>query len=167
MTRFSLTPFVLALAFSFGISQSHADSHAEGMSGEDMFTQCGIGAMIFPDKPVLAVISNVTWDSGTTAVSSGLSDAGCSGSKMEAASLIYQKYSAIEVETASGSGEHLSALMDIYGCNSESQKVVLLDTRQDFAKVVSQSTYSSLERLEKAKVYFEIVDGNANSSCAI
>lgn len=35
-----------------------------------IYTQCGLGAMIAPHTPVVAAITNVTWDLGTTAISS-------------------------------------------------------------------------------------------------
>ncbi len=33
----------------------------------DIFTECGIGAMIAPNNEAVAAVTNVTWDCGTTA----------------------------------------------------------------------------------------------------
>jgi len=135
-------------------------------SFEDMYMECGLGAMFFDENKTLAAITNVTWDSGTTAISSGLSEAGCNGSKFKSAMLIIKKYAAIEVETASGSGEHLAALMDIYSCDVDSRKVVLADTREGFAKLVAAPTYSSSSQFEKAKAYHKMLDEYVTRSCA-
>lgn len=154
--------FVAVLTLNFG------SSAIAGISGEDMFSQCGIGAMIFPDKPTLAVISNITWDSGTTAVSSGLSDAGCSGSKMQAATLIYQKYAALELETVSGSGVHLTTLMDIFQCGEDDRADIVSGLRQDFATILSdQAGYNEASQLDKAKAYYNLVGKNLGDSCTI
>ncbi len=32
----------------------------------DIYTECGLGAMIAPKNPTVAAITNVTWDLGTT-----------------------------------------------------------------------------------------------------
>lgn len=146
---------------------STPQAFAEKMSAEDMFTQCGIGGMLFSEKPVLAAISNVTWDSGTTAVSSGLSNNGCSGSEYQAASLVYNQYASIESETATGSGQHLTALMDIYGCNAPSQQTVLSSVRNDFSNIVATPEYSSLSQVSKSKLYFNSLNINIAKSCII
>jgi hypothetical protein len=55
-----LLPFVL-LAASFN---AYADS---GRSFGDIYKECGLGAMIFPDDPLAAIFTNVTSDLGSTA----------------------------------------------------------------------------------------------------
>ena len=120
-----------------------------------MYTKCGIGAAIFHDNGTWAAVSNVTWDSGTTAVSSGLSKSGCDNKRTKSASLIFKKYAAIESETASGSGQHLTALMDLNQCNDQSQKVIMNGIRNDFSGMIEVSgTYDSLSQLDKAKNYY-------------
>lgn len=156
------TSLIIVTSFCFSMVQNANAAY----SFEDMYTNCGLGAMFFDENETLAAITNVTWDSGTTAISSGLSEAGCNGSKFKSAMLIIKKYAAIEVETASGSGEHLAALMDIYGCDIESQKVVLTDTREGFAKLVAAPTYSGSSQFEKAKAYHMMLDENITRSCA-
>lgn len=66
-----------------------------------------------------------------------------------------------------GSGTHLAALMDIYDCNTKSRASTLSNIRADFSKAVSGVAYSSSDRLEKAKAYFEIVDRSVNNSCTV
>ncbi|MFT7675962.1 MAG: hypothetical protein ACI845_004389 [Gammaproteobacteria bacterium] len=143
-------------------------TNAIAVSGEEMFTKCGIGAMIFKENGTLAAISNVIWDSGTTAVTSGLAGAGCNGMEMEAeaASMIYQKYAALEEETASGKGQHLAALMDLYQCDSGDRAAVVSGIREDFTSMVSgQQAYNSASQLDKAKSYFDLVSKNMNGNC--
>lgn len=48
----------------------------------DIYTDCGLGALIAPNNGAVAAVTNVTWDSGTTAVSSDASSAeSCKGGK--------------------------------------------------------------------------------------
>ena len=39
----------------------------------DIYTECGLGAMIAPNNEAVAAVTNVTWDLGTTAISSDAS----------------------------------------------------------------------------------------------
>jgi|APSaa5957512622_1039677.scaffolds.fasta_scaffold420405_1 hypothetical protein len=46
------------------------------------FRNCGLGAMIFDEEPIGAIISNIVWDLGTTATtSSSMSPDSCAGSE--------------------------------------------------------------------------------------
>ncbi len=155
---------VLVFSFSFLAASSPAKA---ALSGEYIFTKCGLGGMVFPDKPVLALTLNFTYDLGTTALTSGVLESGCSGSSYQSAKLVYEKYAAIEAETAIGSGEHVAALMDIYGCDSKASEAVMAQTRVGFAEMVGSSNYSEISRLQKVKTYHQIVDRAALSNCTI
>jgi hypothetical protein len=169
MLKNKLVKLILSSIFAF-VGLVSLSTNAVAVSGEEMFTKCGIGAMIFKENTTAAAISNVIWDSGTTAVTSGLAGAGCNGMEMEAeaASLIYQKYAALEEETASGQGQHLTALMDIYQCENGGRATVVSGIREDFTSMVSdQQTYNSTSQLDKAKSYFDLVSKNMNGNCAV
>ncbi len=74
----------------------------------DIYTECGLGAMIAPRNEAVAAVTNVTWDLGTTAVSSNVSSPdSCSGGKQKAAAFIHDAYASLKTDLASGYGAHL------------------------------------------------------------
>lgn len=71
----------------------------------DIYTDCGLGAMIAPKTPGVAAVTNVTWDLGTTAVSSNISSPdACVGGKEKTAAFIHDSYSSLEEDLAKGDG---------------------------------------------------------------
>jgi hypothetical protein len=93
---------------------------------------CGIGAMIFDDNGTAAAISNIIWDLGTTAVSSNISsDSSCKGSRVAAAQFINDTIVTIEEETVSGHGEHLTAALNMMGCDAEAHSAIIEQVRTD------------------------------------
>lgn len=122
------------------------------------WTRCGIGAMIFPTTPVGAVISNVIWDLGTTAVTSAASSKNtCEGKDVQAALFIQETYANLEEATARGEGAHLTAMLDIFGCETGSHQGIISAVRSDFAEVVSQPGYAEQAAQEKAATYYSLV----------
>ena len=68
----------LLLVFS-AFSVVHSE---EVESIENAYVQCGIGAAIFKNNKTAAIISNIIWDLGTTAISSQTSSPEtCEGKK--------------------------------------------------------------------------------------
>jgi len=126
----------------------------------DIYTECGLGAMIAPRNPAVAAVTNVTWDSGTTAISSDATtpDA-CKGGKSKAAAFMLESYPSLERDLAQGTGEHLSTLLNIVGCEEASQSEISLALRQDFAEIVSRDGYSTQTRYEKVEGLFNIFTG--------
>ena len=158
---------VLALSAA-ALFASSSVTMAEGMTGEDMYTKCGIGAMLFSDKPVFAAVSNVIWDSGTTAVTSGLAGAGCTGTSAQSAAFILKSYASLESETVDGKGQHLAALMDIYQCDMASRANVINGVRADLAnELQDQLAYNQASQLDKAKAYHNSVTTNVATSCNV
>lgn len=131
-----------------------------------IYTQCGIGAMIFKTNETLAAISNITWDLGTTAFSSNMSsDENCKGSAVAKASFIHSAYTALEQDIAKGEGQHLNALMDIMKCDSNVRQDVVKSMRTDFAKTVSNVAYSTATAQQKSKQLYDMTNTGKAASC--
>ena len=100
----------------------------------EIYTQCGLGALIAPRSDAVAAVTNVTWDSGTTAISSDSSSPeSCKGGKEKAAAFIFDAYPSLESDLAAGSGEHLMTLVKIAGCQPAVELDVAASLRSDFA----------------------------------
>lgn len=134
-----------------------------------IYLECGLGALLFPTNETLAAITNVTWDSGTTAVSSNVSSADtCAGGKKKTAAFIMQSYAQLEQDLARGQGTHVSALMVAAGCPSQAQASLTAGMRQDLAVQVSAPAYASATRYDQAKVMYEQFTQRAEAaSCSL
>ena len=133
-------------------------------SGPQPFTECGIGAQLFPDTHWAAVTSNVIWDVGTTAViSATASPETCNGKSAQAAKLIYDTYDNILEDTAKGDGEYVVALMQVYGCSVESHDELINAVRTNFSSTVSEDDYVDMSKLKKAEAYFNVIDTEVRS----
>lgn len=126
---------------------------------KNAWTQCGIGAAIFPSTGWAAAISNVWWDLGTTATSSSSStESQCAG-KGSMGVLIYENYAKVEEETAIGQGAHLNAMMSILGCDDSVQENMIQDVRSDLLLHVKDPSYSKKSKLEKSEaLYNNLID---------
>lgn len=140
-------------------AQDEKDEKEPG-SGPNPFTDCGIGAALFPNTHWAAVTSNVIWDVGTTAViSATASPETCSGSGAKAAKFINDTYDNVLEDTARGDGEYVSTLLEIYSCPSSAQDQIVAAVRGDVANLLAADDYGALTQLQKAERYFLIVDG--------
>jgi hypothetical protein len=127
-------------------------------SGPNPYSDCGIGAALFPEHKVLAVTSNVIWDIGTTAVTSATaSPETCSGKKATAAKFILESYESLAEETARGQGEHLAALMNILEVDAAKQAGVIANLRAQMSEKVTQPGYNSANKLDKSNDYYTSV----------
>ena len=127
----------------------------------DIFTDCGIGAMIAPNNDAVAAVTNVTWDLGTTAISSNISSPDtCVGGKGRTAAFIYQSYESIVSDLSKGKGEYLDALMLVSGYAKEDCAQAVEFLRQDLAVAVSNATYGKMSRFEKAEQLFNLLYGS-------
>lgn len=130
------------------------------------WSDCGIGAMIFPNNDTAAIISNIIWDLGTTAVTSAeASKQTCKGHNVVAARFVYRSYANLEQETAVGTGEHIVAVLNILGCPNDSEQHIAMAVRKDFAAVLQNPQYTSWNRLEKAKSYYNILKSDTRGFC--
>ncbi len=169
---FAAAVFCLATPF-----QVYADAPAQDAKpkleraskddGLNLFTDCGIGAMIFDETKWAAVISNVIWDAGITATTSAVSSKNtCEGKRVVAALFINETYVNIEEETASGSGSHVTAMLNILGCDSSAQKDILASMRTDFSKSVNTASYVQKSNTEKAQEYYLLLDKKVSGQYA-
>lgn len=157
----------VALVMAMGTTTAYAQAG----SGPNPYRDCGIGAALFPNTTWAAVSSNVIWDVGTTAViSATASPETCQGSSAQAARFINEAYDSVVEATARGEGEHLVALLEIYGCSAESQTGIVKAIRSDVGTSIGDADYATLAPVEKAEQYFLIIDSeiraNHGASCS-
>nr|CBA27222.1 hypothetical protein Csp_A01200 [Curvibacter putative symbiont of Hydra magnipapillata] len=135
-------------------------------SGPSPYTECGIGASIFKDTDWAAATSNVTWDLGTTALSSAsYSPEMCSPKKVKAAMLIRDNYAQISEEIARGQGDHLSAALEVFGCSAVAQPVAATQVRGEFGRMVSTSSYGGQSQIQKAGQMYQVIQSAAQGRC--
>lgn len=182
ISRFTIVGVAMALAAVSAQAQEAAPAAASSApapasvitpdkapgTGPNPFTDCGIGAALFPNTHWAAVTSNVIWDLGTTAVTSATaSPQTCSGKKVAAALFIQESYERLAEETAQGHGEHLATVLNIMECRGEHQAGAMVTTREAMASVVSQPSFGALPRIEKAARFYNAVEAAASKSCAV
>lgn len=140
-------------------------------SGPQPYTDCGIGASLFPDTKWAAVSSNVIWDIGTTAVASAtLSPETCKAKDATVAKYILDTYDNVVEETAIGEGEYVTAMLGMYGCDAAAHNNIISSIRSDFGEKLSESSYASLTNIQKAASYFNsltsVVNNKYSSNCS-
>jgi hypothetical protein len=129
------------------------------------WTECGIGGAVgslIKDNPtaskVIASVSNITWDWGTTATTSAVSTPDlCANKSVAAAKFINDTYGNLETETANGQGQNLSTLLDIVEVNGQARAEVTATVRKEFAAVVSSESYLNMTKTQKAQAYHSIL----------
>jgi hypothetical protein len=132
------------------------------------WTDCGIGALIFSKsgaaaKP-LAAISNIIWDLGSTgSTSSSSSPDTCAGADVSAAMFIQENLNVIEEQVAIGSGDHLAAVLDIYGCNTDIQSVISTELRKSFQSTTATPAYWTANQAEKAEAIWKQLSTHVSS----
>lgn len=119
-----------------------------------IYTQCGLGGLIAGSVPVLAVITNITWDLGTTAISSeATTPESCHGGAAKTAAFINESAPQLEQDLARGQGQHLAALLELSGCSAAAQPAITTALRNDLSVVLStpgaaaRSSYQQAEGL--------------------
>lgn len=123
----------------------------------DIYTECGLGAMIAPKNETVAAITNVTWDLGTTAISSNVSSPDtCQGGNKKAAAFIYDAYEHIEKDLARGSGTYLDTLLALSGCQAGARPAITSALRADFSNVVANPGYAGMARYDQASGLYDI-----------
>ena len=128
----------------------------------EIYTDCGIGGMIAPRSDAVAAVTNVTWDLGTTAISSNISSPdSCSGGQAEKAAFIHDSYDALELDLASGHGTYLDALAALAGHEGQAQQRFVTAVRAGFAKLVAAPDYHEQNRFAKAEALYNLVNGES------
>lgn len=163
---------LLGVSLVFGLSASadenKPESEAKSQSKHEninLFSDCGIGAALFPETPFAAVSSNIIWDWGTTATSTFLSTPeSCKNRAAKVAVLINDTYKNFEEETVVGSGSHLTAMMDIMECDTGIRNELVNDIRADFKVNISKEGFDKKSHVEKANDYYQSVIKNVEFS---
>ena len=147
--------FVLAvLVLSPTVSMA---SGAQG-SGANPYTECGIGAALFPSTGWAAVISNVIWDLGSTALSSAITTPEhCNAKKVKTAKLILETLPELEKDIAMGNGKYLAALNNTMGCNTAAQGAINANIRASYVSVVSDKAYGTKSNIARANDLYHSV----------
>lgn len=138
---------------------------AQGNSDLNPWQHCGIGAAIFDDNETAAAISNVIWDSGTTAVTSAtVSPETCSSEEIDVANYIDITNDALTAELAMGDGDHVSGLLAVAGCTANADRVVSA-MRGSIAEVPAD--YATLPHADQAYATYEALEaaGWQDGSC--
>ncbi len=156
-----------AVLLVLGYSSAVSAADKEPGSGPSPYRDCGIGAALFPNTSWAAVSSNVIWDIGTTAViSATMSPETCSGAEAAAARFINDTYDSVVEETAKGQGEHLTALLEIYGCDSSAHSDIVYAIRAEVGAAVIDESYALMTHLQKAEQYFRVVNTQVRTAYA-
>jgi hypothetical protein len=159
--------FLVAAGMAATPIASAAEQDKTPGSGPNPYTDCGIGAALFPNTHWAAVTSNIIWDLGTTAVTSATSSPQtCKGKNLQAAMFIGTTYDELAEETAAGKGRHLSAMLNLFGCSADRHAGAILQVRATMGKAVAASGYADLSHIDKASTYFNAAEKAVANSCA-
>ena len=145
-----------------------------GMAREfgEIYTDCGVGGLIgsaIGSKEdtlanVAAVVTNITFDLGTTAISSNTTSPDtCARGKEKTAAFIYESYESLETGVASGHGVYLDALVALSGHEGEARERFVAALRSGFAKLVAAPEYPEQDRFTKSEALYNLVYEQAES----
>ncbi len=134
---------------------------SSSMAG-NLWVECGLGGVIGSmvggkAGNVIATVTNVTFDLGTTATTSDISSPDlCANREAASAKFINDTYKSLEAETANGQGSNLSTLLDIAETDVMMRDMVVSQLRAGFAKEVASSEFSSMTDTQKAQIYHRV-----------
>lgn len=153
---------VLAISVAF-VGTANAER-----SFADIYAECGLGAMFFPEADqnsrTLAIITNITWDAGTTAISSEFTTPdSCKGGAVTTAKFINETAGELEMDLAMGKGDYLDATMSLMGCSANANAADVM--RDEFANVAN-SVYWTGTQFDRAEALFNISQ-KVSVSCQI
>lgn len=136
---------------------------AEDKDFGQIYSECGLGGIFGSavndreTSKIVAVITNVTWDLGTTASTSAYSsESTCANKKVRVANFINQSYEKLEKELAQGEGTYLDALTNLVFEEKAANAEYIAALRAKFATVVAEDGYSKLSRYEKVEKLYSI-----------
>ncbi|WP_420208310.1 DUF3015 family protein [Candidatus Electronema sp. JC] len=153
MRRNTMKTATLAFAASLLLAQA-----AGAREFADIYTDCGLGALIAPRTPAVAAVTNVTFDLGTTAIISNVSSPEtCQGGKALAAAFINDAYEPLEADLARGQGKYLDSLAVLAGVREEGKTAFADSLRKNFAGSIAAEGYADRSRFEKAENLYNLV----------
>jgi hypothetical protein len=143
------------IAAAMGMAALPATAKGVPGSGPNPFSDCGIGAALFENN-VLATISNILWDLGTTGVTSATaSPETCNGKTVETAQFIIENYNQLAEETARGNGDYLTGLLDIAEVAEVERADVVAGLRAHMASVTAQPEHAKASLVEKSTALYQ------------
>ena len=145
---------IFAAAVFVGLLMS-TGAQARGLG--EMLEECGFGAMVFPEKPTNALISNLLFGVGATTTSGITTPSWCKGGEASVAVIIHESYEQIEKEIAAGQGQYLSLLSDLVKGEEQTEEEFVAQLRVEFTQFVSQPKFASLERADKIEALYDMV----------
>jgi hypothetical protein len=153
MRKNTLKTVTLTFAASLLLAQA-----AGAREFADIYTDCGLGALIAPRTPAVAAVTNVTFDLGTTAIISNVSSPEtCQGGKALAAAFINDAYEPLEADLARGQGKYLDSLATLAGVRDEGKAAFASGLRKEFAASVAAEDYAGKNRFQKAENLYNLV----------
>lgn len=148
-----------------GLTSTSAFSQEKSV--ENAFAECGIGAAIFKNNETGAIISNIIWDLGTTALSSQISSPdSCEGASETAARFIDKSYHALEEEVVKGEGVYLTALLDIVGCPASAKASAAQNMQASFHGALKSGELSAASSNDKSVMMGRMLDQTAMTVCS-
>jgi hypothetical protein len=133
----------------------------------EIYTQCGLGGLIAGSVPVVAVITNITWDLGTTAISSAVSSPEtCRNPEARTAAFINEAAPKLEQDLARGQGAHLTALLELSGCPASAQPAITDALRVDLALRLSSPAAAGRTSYQQAASFHEMYTGRIQADYA-
>ncbi len=148
----------LASLFAFS-----SGAQADRNFGE-IYTDCGLGALIAQGindegtADIVAIVTNITWDLGTTAVSSNItSPNSCARGDAKTAAYILKSYAQLEKDLVLGNGRYLDALAEVTEVAPMDRPEFAKTIRAEFAKQAASPDYEMLSRQKKAEQLYNIV----------
>ena len=152
----------LVVALVLGTNLQAKDSDK---SFGQIYTDCGIGGLItspFSEgvgHDFFAVLSNIVWDLGTTAISSNISsvDTCASGKKEKVAAFINSSYQELEKDLAKGEGVYLDTLVSMAKPENMDNTSYKTQLRTNFSNIVSSVDYEKMNQYQKSESLYNIV----------
>lgn len=137
----------------------------------EIYRECGLGAIIFAgdseNSELFAIVSNITSDLGSTAITSGLITPGaCEGGKVATVAFIMHTYPSLERDLARGEGEYLNAMLELRDCDVSTHQNIISDMRTSYADELVGDT-----AIERATSLFDSFESTLvtsySSSCSV
>jgi len=94
-------------------------------------------------------------------------DTFCSEKTASTASFINDAYPALVEDTARGTGDHLVAVLELAGCDSQGQSAVVPLLRADMMKALGAADYDSSSYADKVYAMYQSVNLHAQHACNI
>lgn len=150
--RNTLIALIAVVLFSFSFSSAQAKS---------LYFACGLGGLIGSQiggsaGNILALITNLTFDLGTTATSSQVTSEDSCANAGDIILFVHMSYENLEKDIANGEGEYLDALTTLAVEDDTSKQAYTQQLRTEFSKIVADENYTQLSRKEKVRRLFEI-----------